>query len=90
MNRRDDQKEPTPIRPASYGPLLFLKAAVIALIGATLALTLELTASAVEPRWWRALGIGIGLGLGFLAYEVWIRRRRAMISEGRNPDVPKG
>lgn len=91
MSRRDPkQTDPTRTPAADYGPPPFLKAVVIALIGATVALTLELSFSAVEPRWWRSIGIGVGLGLGFLAYEVWIRRRRTMISEGRDPDDPRG
>ncbi|WP_404378606.1 hypothetical protein [Caenispirillum salinarum] len=91
MTARDPkQTEPTAAPPAEYGPPPFLKAVVIALVGAALALTLELIFGGVEPRWWRSLGIGVGLGLGFLAYEVWIRRRRNMISEGRDPDAPKG
>lgn len=77
---------PTP----AFGPPLFLKGIVIALIGATVALTVELSLRDVEPRWWRSVSIGLGLGLGYLAYEIWIGRRRAMISEGRDPDAPMG
>lgn len=76
--------------PKSYGPPLALKALVVGLVGAAVALTLELTfAEAVAPRWWRSLGIGVGLGLGYLAYEIWLGKRRRMIAEGRNPDDPR-
>jgi hypothetical protein len=80
---------PAPHKAPFFGPPLLLKAVVIALIGAALALTLELSLSEMEPRWWRSLGIGVGLGLGFLAYETWLKRRRAMVAEGRDPDTPQ-
>lgn len=74
--------------PPDAGPPPILKAVVIGLIAGALSLSLELVMGGDEPDPWRSLGIAFGLGAGYLAYEVWLRRRRKMLAEGRNPDDP--
>lgn len=86
--RRPDQP-PRPSSPArDFGPPLLLKALVIGLIGGALSLSAELLLADAEPQPWRSLGIAFGLGAGYFAYETWLRRRRKMLAEGRNPDGP--
>lgn len=71
-----------------FGPPLLLKALVIGLIGGALSLSAELLLSDVDPQPWRSLGIAFGLGAGYFAYETWLRRRRKLLAEGRDPDYP--
>lgn len=84
--RRPDQ--PPHARPSDLGPPPVLKSLVIGLVGGAGSLTLDLALGAGEAQIWRSLGIAFGLGAGYFAYETWLRRRRRMLAEGKNPDEP--